>query len=265
MLYLGYGCCAVIAGSALGLRPWQIVGLLLPLVAVEWVLRQVVGKRMPVFERELMALIKDGASEGQLLAFYREHHLLRFAAARHQMQAKLGLIHSSRGQHHRAALAYREALEDADPKESFPLALGLADSLYEAGDMEQAEQVYRQSMDEEHSSGQGCANLARLIWRREGDLLEAEKYLRLALDLTPDTQLRCELVLLLLDQRRHEDAKWELQLATEAQQQAEASEEEQQALARARQAVESAEEKRGRDPQENTQDDELDSESEADS
>ena len=148
MIYVGYGCCAVIIGSAFGLGLYHIVGLLLPLVAVEWLMRAVVGKRMPMFDSELMARIKDGADEDRLLAFYREQLLLRFAAPRHQMQGKLALIHGSRGQHRRAATAYRDALDDAPPKEAFPLALGLADSLYEAGEHEEAEQVYRQSMDE---------------------------------------------------------------------------------------------------------------------
>ena len=240
LLYVSYGCCAVIAGGGLGLRLWQIVALLLPLVVVEWLLRALVGRRLPVFERELMARIQDGAGEQQLLAFYREHHLLRFGAPRYQMQGKLALIHGSRGRHHRAATAYREALEDAPLKESFPLALGLADSLYEAGDHEEAEQVYRQSMDEEQRSGHGCANLARLIWRRGGDLQEAEEYMRLALDLSPGVELRCELVELLVEQGRAEDARWELQLATETQKKGTTNEEEVEALERAKEAVESA-------------------------
>ncbi len=230
MLYLAYGCAAVITGSGMGLKLWQIAGLLLPLVAVEYIFRALVGKRMPVFERDLMARIKDGASDRELMDFFQEHHLLRFAAPRHQMQGKLGLIHSARGRHQRAAVAYREALEDAPPKEAFPLALGLADALYEAGEDEEAEQVYRQSMDEEQRSGRGCANLARLIWRRGGDLREAEEYLRHGLDLTPGVELRCELVRLLAEQNRQEDAAWELQLAQEAAAQGEISDEEQQAL-----------------------------------
>ena len=231
----------MIIGSGYGLRLWQIVALLMPLVVIEWIMRAVVGKRLLVFERELMKRIKGGDSEQQLLAFYREHHLLRFGAARYKMQSKLALIHSSRGRHHRAASAYREALDDAPFKESFPLALGLADALYEAGDHEEAEKVYRQSMDEEQRSGHGCANLARLIWRR-GDLPEAEEYMRIALDLAPDVQLRCEMVKLLVEQGRHEDARWELNLATEAQQQGAGNEDEEQALAEARAAVEGMEE-----------------------
>ena len=239
LLYVSYGCCAVIVGSGFGLQMWQIAALLLPLVVVEWSLRLLVGKRLPKFEHELMVRIKEGAGEQQLLAFYREHLLLRFGAPRYQMQGRLALIHGSRGRHNRAAIAYREALEDAPLKESFPLALGLADSLYEAGDLEEAEQVYRQSMDEKQRSGRGCANLARLIWRRGGDLLEAEEYMRLALDLSPGIRLRCELVELLVEQGRAEDARWELQLASETQHKGTTSEQQQEALEKARQAVES--------------------------
>ena len=237
MLYLAYGCAAVITGSGFGLRLWQIAGLLLPLVAVEYIFRTLVARRMPLFEGELMARIKDGASVDELLELFQGHHLLRFAAPRHQMQGKLGLIHSVRGRHRRAAVAYREALEDAPPKEAFPLALGLADALYDAGDHEEAEQVYRQSMDEEQRSGRGCANLARLIWRRGGDLREAEEYMRHALDLSPGVELRCELVRLLAEQDRKEDATWELQLATEAAAQGEITDAEQQALDEAKAAV----------------------------
>ena len=187
-----------------------------PLLLMEWILRALVARRLPRFERQLMSRINEGASTEQLLRFYKQHLLLRFAAPRHEMQSKLALIFRSRDELQRAVAAYQEALEDAPENHSYALALALADSFYELERYEDAERLYRQSLDEKHRSGRACANMARLIQRRQGDLLEAEEYLRHAVELSATLKLRCELIQLLLDQDRVEDAGWELGLATES-------------------------------------------------
>lgn len=224
LLYLMYGCAAVIVGTRLGLPWWQTALLMAPLVPVDAVLRHLVSQRLAALERQLMAGIQSGADQQQLLALYRRQRLLRFAAPHHQLLGLLGLIYAASAQHAEAAVAYREALEDAPPAQAFVLAMGLADALFEIGQYEEAERTYRLYLDEEHRSARALANLSRIIRRDEAELEQAEEYLRLAVELERGGKLRCELVELLVEQGKLEDARWELNLAQEELQQGSAEE-----------------------------------------
>jgi Flp pilus assembly protein TadD len=218
-----------------GLSWLQASAVLIPLVALEGILRLLVSRRLPAFEQELMARLQQGRND-ELLPLIREQRFLALAGPRHYLQGKLGMIYRQLGQHSLAAATFREALQDAPPARQFALALGLADSLYAIGEDSEAERLYRQSLDDKHRSARACANLSRLIRKRGGDKEEAEAYLRLAVDDARDGKLRCELVWLLLEQGKVEEAAWQLQLAGEEM--ATAPAEEQELLARTRAAVE---------------------------
>jgi Flp pilus assembly protein TadD len=148
----------------------------------------------------------------------------------------LGLIHARLGQHTLAAAAYREAMDDSPPAEGYMLALGLGNSLYEIGELAEAERVYRGAIDDERVNVKACANLARLIIRRGGDLEEAEGYLKLAVQAANGGVHRCELAELLskrgkLEEARQELAKAEQELANSQQ------DDERKALAQARSTI----------------------------
>ena len=211
ILYLALAGAAFYAAYTAGLS-WTIATAVVvgPLVVVDQLLRLVIKGPSRRFEQQLMAMIQAGKND-ELLPLYDRQRLLRFAAPRHFVQGKLALIYSRLGKTELAAAAYREALDDAPAAESYPLALGLASSLYEIGELEEAERVYRGAIDDERVNVQACANLARMIVRRGGDGEEAETYLNMAVQAAHDGALRCELVELLA--RRSKLAKAREQLA----------------------------------------------------
>lgn len=195
--------------------PWSLtlVTLLAPLVLLEVLFRWLVQQHNHRFDQRLMALLQTGENQ-ELLPLYQRQLLLRFAAPRHLTMGKLGLIHARLGQHRLAAAAYREAVDDAPPDRNYTLALGLAGSLYELGEDQEAERVYCGAIDDDHINVQACANLARLL-RKRSELEQAELYLTKAVEAARGGVLRCELVQLLIERGRLEDAGWHLRLAGE--------------------------------------------------
>jgi tetratricopeptide (TPR) repeat protein len=162
-----------------------------------------------------MGRLLSGRGE-EALAYLRSRRFFRFASPRYYLQGKLGLVHQQLGQHEAAALAFRQALEEAPSRKGFALALGLGDSLFALGQDFEAEQVYRAAIDDEHASPRACANLARLVRRRGGELEEVETLLRRALDAQRGGGLiRCELAVVLAERGKLEDARFEVALAAE--------------------------------------------------
>jgi len=194
--------------------PWTLttVAVVGPLVAIEAMLRWLVQGRGRKFEKQLTSLLQSGRDD-ELLPLYARQRLLRFASPRHLTHGKLGLIYARLGKHTLAAAAYREALDDAPHNGGYTLALGLADSLYETGEHAEAERVYRGAIDDEHINVRACANLARLIIRRRGDLEEAESYLKMGVRAARGGALRCELARLLLERGKLTEAQDELATA----------------------------------------------------
>jgi tetratricopeptide (TPR) repeat protein len=192
----------------------RLIAVVAPLAAVEGLLQLMVKGATRRFDQRLLSLLQAGETAG-LMPLYKAQGLLRFAAPRHYTQGKLGLIHTKRGNHAEAADAYRQALDSAPEAKRYALELGLANSLLKIGEVLEAEEVFRSAIDEEHINVQACAKLSRLIRARGGDLDEAERYLRTAVDAGRNGVLRCELVQLVLEQGRPEDAAWQLSLAVE--------------------------------------------------
>jgi tetratricopeptide (TPR) repeat protein len=192
----------------------RLTAVVLPLAALEAVLYLMVKSRSVRFDKRLMSLLQAGRSS-ELLPLYQQQGLLRFAAPRHYTQGKLGLIYARLDRHAEAADAYREALDSAPEAKRYMLSLGLANSLFEAGEGLEAEQVYREIIDKDHVNVQACANLSQLIRTRGGELADAERYLRMAVDTAGGGARRCELVHLLLARGKNEEAAWQLRLATE--------------------------------------------------
>lgn len=215
LAYSAYGLgVLVVAGSLdLGLKP--ILALMAPLLAVEGLLQVLLRSRLPGFHKRLVQRLQAGADGEELLNLWRGQWLLRFAAPRHERLSQLGLIYSSAGAHDLAAWAYREALEEASGPGAALLHLGLADALYADGAWTEAEAAYRQALTEEHNSSRAYLHLARLILRRGGDPQEAEAHLLQAVETAHGGSVRLELVELLLDLGKLEDATWHLDLAAE--------------------------------------------------
>ena len=179
---------------------------------------------MPGFRAKMLHQIQDGSRQEELLALYQEQTFLRFAAPSHDMFGWLARIHGHTGHHTLAVQAYERALEEC-PRDKAPLlALSLGDSLYEMGDLERAEQTYREALTEEHRSSRACANLARLILKRDGDREEAAGYLELAVEGDRGGKLRLEYAELLVELERLDDARWQLDLVAEELEAAEAGE-----------------------------------------
>jgi tetratricopeptide (TPR) repeat protein len=246
ILYLAIAGGAFYAAHRAGLS-WTVATAVVvaPLLVIDQLLRFATKGPSRRFEQQLMTMIQAGKNE-ELLPLYDSQHLLRFAAPRHFIQGKLALIYSRLGKPELAAAAYREALDDAPAAESYPLALGLANHLYEIGELEEAERVYRGAIDDERVNVQACANLARLIIKRGGDDEEAEIYLSMAVQAAQDGALRCDLVELLARRGKPAEARQQLE---RAQKELAGSENEKElaALERARQSV-GAEASPPRDP-----------------
>jgi len=192
----------------------RLLAVVAPLALVEGLLLLLVKGAIRRFDQQLLALLQAGKTEA-LLPLYRQQGLLRFAAPRHYTRGKLGLIYARLQRHAEAADAYREALDSAPDAKRYPLTLGLANSLHAIGDDDAAEEAYREAIDEDHVNVQASVKLSGLIRARAGDLAEAERYLRTAVDAGRDGKLRCELALLLLERGQAEEAAWQHSLAAE--------------------------------------------------
>jgi tetratricopeptide (TPR) repeat protein len=214
----------------------------LPLVAVEGLLLLLVGRRLGRFEQTLTDHVRAGQKEA-LLPLYHAQTLLRFAAPRHVLLAKLGMIHRQLGQTAAAADAYRDALEEAPASKAATLTLGLADCLYDLDEHVEAERLYRVGLDAaDHTPAQAHANLARLILRRGGDRREAVARLEAAIEVAHGGKLRLELGHVLLEGEQLEEAIWHLALAGEEL--AEAPAEQRERLEELRAAVHAAQARR---------------------
>lgn len=224
ILYLVLGVAALFVGDHLGLSTWGTALLFGPILVIEGLLRLRVRALMPRFRTALLSRLQEDAGLEEMLALYQRQTFLRFAAPGHEMLTWLARIHGHAGQHALAAQAYTRALEEC-PRDKAPvLALSLGDCLYEEGDLERAEQTYREALTEEHRSTRACANLARIILGRGGDQEEAEGYLQLAVEGDRGGELRTEYAELLLDLGRADDARWQADLAAEELQAADAGE-----------------------------------------
>ena len=237
IVYLALGLVALKVGEQLGLAYWGTALLFLPIFALEALLKLLVKRQLPRFRGQLLDRISAGASLDELLGMHRTATFLRFAAPRHEMLAWLGRIFGHGGRHEAASEAYERALEESPASEAPALALSLGDAQYALGQTEQAERTYRSALSEEHRSTRACANLARIILARDGDVEEAENYLQLAVEGDRGGELRLELSELLLASGKDDDARWHLDLAAEELQQAEASEQATERLERLREKL----------------------------
>jgi tetratricopeptide (TPR) repeat protein len=216
--------------------------VVVPLALTELVLRQLVHQQLQAFERELAAAIQR-RDHRALLPLYRSRWLLRFAAPRHQLLIKLGLIYRRLKRPEVAARMLLEAHAEAPRQEAPAIAQKLADACYAAERYADAERFYRASLDPSQPVNPGvAARLARLVLERDGDAAEAELLLRQAVDAAfgrPGiATLRCQLVRALTRTGKLDEAIWQLQLAEEEL--ADPSADEQLALATAREAVAAA-------------------------
>jgi tetratricopeptide (TPR) repeat protein len=224
IVYLVLGIAALYLGDHLGLTTWGTALLFSPILVIEALLRLRVRAVLPRFRATMLDRLQANAAPQELLDLYQAQTFLRFAAPGHEMLSWLARIHGHSGQHKLAAQAYERALEEA-PRDKAPLlALSLGDCLYEVGEMERAEQTYREALTEEHRSSRACANLARIIIKRGGDREEAEGYLQLAVEGDRGGELRLEYSELLLELERPDDARWQLDLAAEELEAADAGE-----------------------------------------
>lgn len=208
-------CCALILARHLQLT-WvaTLVLVVVPLVAVEGILRLILQGQMKTFDHQFMQLLQSGRRD-DLMSLYRRQMLLRLAAPRHYLLGKLGLAHGQLGQHRAAAAAYAEALDDAPSDRRHTLALNLGHSLCEIGETVRAEQIYRLALDDGNVNVQACMMLGRLIAQHGGDLDEAERYMKKGVDAARGGLARCELIHLLLARGKEQEAAQQLQLADE--------------------------------------------------
>jgi tetratricopeptide (TPR) repeat protein len=236
IVYLVLALVLIWCGRLLGLPRLYALALPLSLILVETALQWIAARRRPSFEQELARVAHDLGPQAALQLIDNEH-LLAFVTPAYR-QAKLANAYRQLGQHRRAAEAFRLALEgERRAPAAYPLALGLADSLYELGEEGEAERAYRAALSEEHAPPRACLHLSRLIRRRGGDLEEAEAYLRRSVEQAPELHARCELVTVLAQRDKVDEAEWHLQLCQES---TALDEELQQLLAEARKAVEEA-------------------------
>lgn len=221
--------------------PWSQGAALVAIavILVDQLLRWQEGKKLAVFDSKLQALIQSGEKD-RLLSYYSAQLFLRCFAQRHELRDRLGLIYERVGDHDAAAAALREAVEEAPPRQAPTLAKKLADLLYAAGQQREAERYYRLSQDDKNMNPGVRARIARMIVSRGGDLAEAARLLREAIDAGKGQRgcgvFRCQLVEVLAVLGQKEEAVWQLQIAEEEL--AEATVEEQECLVAARAAVE---------------------------
>ncbi|MCC6747063.1 MAG: hypothetical protein IT371_05345 [Deltaproteobacteria bacterium] len=214
LLYVGLAYYAA-QQAALPRLP-AIVLFVLPLVAIEGALRALAASRMRAFNQALTARLQSGDA-GTLLPFYQAQRLLRLLAPKHELLAKLGLIHQRLGQKEAAATALREAAEDAPPKVRPAYLLPAAEALLAAGEAARAEHYFRQAASMQAGTVQAPLRAARLILARGGDRSEADRFLRAAVAAAlpdqPCGPLRPELAQLLLELGYPDEARWQLELA----------------------------------------------------
>ena len=238
--YVAWVAGVLAVGTRWAMPRGSLVALVVvPLALAEVVLRQLVRQQLQSFERELAGAIQRRQSRA-LLPLYGAQWLLRFAAPRHQMLAKLGLIYRRLDRPRAAADVLLEAHAEAPRQDAPAIAQKLADAYYAAERYADAERFYRASYDPGRPVNPGvAARLARLVVERDGDAAEAELLLRQAVDAAfgrPGIgSLRCQLVRVLTRTGKLDEATWQLQVAEEEL--ADPSTDEQLALAAAREAV----------------------------
>ena len=196
--------------------PWTR-GLLFfctPLVLLDTLIRWAVLRATDAFETQLQR-----TDPKELPRAFRAQRLLRFAACQWQLCRWRGQIYHKLGQTESATLAYRNALDDAPPRQQADLARLLADSLYASGDVSGAEHYYRIAHARGLANPGITARLARLVIERQGDRSEAEALLRHAVATAAGQAgcglLRCQLARVLADNRNLDEAEWHLALAEE--------------------------------------------------
>jgi len=217
--YAVYVCVAFVLGMRWGLQRMPLFILVAgPPVMLDLILRPLVNGQLKTFDRQLMASLQAG-EQGKLLPLYQAQRLLRFACPSYDLLPKLGLIYSKLGEHQAAIAAFRDALEEAPRGRGQLLSHQLADALYAAKDFEQAEAYYRASQDENSINAGVRARIARLTLERGGDAEEAEQFMRQAVESakgqTSGGRFRCQLVMMLVENNKLEDAQWHLALAEE--------------------------------------------------
>jgi tetratricopeptide (TPR) repeat protein len=243
MAYVAWAALALALGSRWGLPRGALLVLVgVPLGLAEVVLRHLVQKQLQSFERELAVAIQR-RDHRAMLPLLRAQRLLRFAAPRHQLLAKLGLIHRRLDRPLAAARILRVAYDEAPRQEAPAIAQKLADAYYAAERYAEAERFYRAAYDPGQPINPGlAARLARLIVERDGAVAEAELLLRQAVDAAFGRAgvgaLRCQLVRVLVRTGKLEEAIWQLQLAEEELK--DPSADDQLALGTAREAVAAA-------------------------
>lgn len=247
VVYLLVAAVALSAARGAGLSWLQAALTLLPLVGVDVALRMITQRRQQAFDHALMGAIQRGET-GALLDLYRRQTLLRFAAPRHYLWSKLGLIYQQLGRLEQAAVAYQDALSEAPADLRYTLAINLADILYALGEDREAERHYRLALEDGARPAVACANLARLVSRRGGDSKEAAQWMTEAVNVQRGASLRCELAHLLIASDALSEADEALTLAERERQErsvepGEADEDDAQAIAKARAALSAARER----------------------
>jgi len=211
---------AAYVGALTGLGRSALItrlGLLVaPMIIAELVLQRIVQRRFLGFSARMIELLPQEPPE-RLLELYRRETFLRFAAPKHLMLDLLGMIYVQLGEHRSAAASFREALEAAPAKAQVELAIKLAASLKEAGDLLTAERYYREVIAVAEDHVPSLQQLARLVLQRRDDLREATELLHRAAASAPrdveSSQLRGELALLLVRQGKLDDAERQINVA----------------------------------------------------
>lgn len=217
LLFLAYAVAAIMVVLQLGLSrvPAALV-VVLPLAAIEGLLRLLAGPRLKVFTQQVHRLMQEGADE-KLLAYYDQQRFLQFAGPSYVLLDKLGLIHAHLGNAAAAAAAYQDALDEAPGKKQVEIAIKLADALRLSGEHEKAERFYREVVAVTDEHAQTNQHLAELLLARDPTSDEALELLRKAdQHARRDAEgaiLRCNLVRLLLDRGEPDEAKRVLEQA----------------------------------------------------
>lgn len=190
--------------------------VVLPLAAIEGLLRLLAGPRLKVFSQQVHRLMQEGADE-KLLPYYTQQRFLQFAGPSYLLLDKLGLIHAHLGNAAAAAAAYQDALDEAPGKKQVEIAIKLADALRLSGEHEKAERFYREVVAVTDEHAQTNQHLAELLLARDPKSDEALELLRKAdQHARRDAEgaiLRCSLVRLLLDRGEPDEAKRVLEQA----------------------------------------------------
>ena len=181
LVYTAYLVVATAVAFQFSLSPLQLVlVVVLPVILVDLVLTSLGQRAYEKFNKQLAASLET-STHGQLLALYRRQILLRFAAPRHQLFERLGLIHTHFGDLSSAAFAYSEATEESPARCYADNARKLANTLEQLGDHRQAERYYRQALAYEPDSAILHAEIGQLLARFDSRLSESRAHLERAI------------------------------------------------------------------------------------